>query len=513
MVGGPVLERYQGQNAEAVPPCPTHAPTRARLLLVVGGAAGLCLGLAALLAVAGISLPPTVTHFAVTLRVVASAMFLGAGVLRLSRWRISGDGRNALMGVALVVLGGTAIPFAAIAGLASAGVPGALHEPLTRSVTTVIILTLVLRAVVSDRTTEQPPTIWLMVGAVAAAGGGLIGVLALERWSPGALYAGLVARAGLELTLALAWLGVAAFAWRRHGRYAWAGRVAPLLGAMGVVAVLRGVAVYRSGAFDLASATLAAVVSCVVAYCALIDLVDTTVTEHEHLRSVVDGQQSWREEFRHDARNSLAGLRATLTTLDRYGGRLTAETAAGLRSAAIGEIGHLDHLIIGSERATPVDFSVDEVVRTVVDIRRSTGLEVRLEVGHDRAHGVPGDLATALQNLLVNAQQHAPGHPVTVRSECAVETLEIRVSDHGAAIPDRCPERLFERGETGDASSGSGLGLYVARQLMRDQGGDLRLVSRTGGWEFALSMPLARPQPAPIPRQRSAGSRAVVEAL
>jgi signal transduction histidine kinase len=212
-------------------------------------------------------------------------------------------------------------------------------------------------------------------------------------------------------------------------------------------------------------------------------------------RALADAQQAgtrqdaWRAELTHDLRNSLAGLRAALHTLDAYAD-LDAGSATELRSAALAELGHLDHLVEGSDAEEPVDFEVTEVVRNVVSTRRATGQDVQLLGSAALVRGRPGDLATALQNLIVNAGVHAPHSPVTVRLGAGPSHVEIAVSDRGPGLDQEQAARVFARGERGPRSPGSGLGLYVARTLMRAYGGDVELRSRVGGATFVVTLPL-----------------------
>ena len=70
----------------------------------------------------------------------------------------------------------------------------------------------------------------------------------------------------------------------------------------------------------------------------------------------------------------------------------------------------------------------------------------------------------------------------------------IRVRDDGDGIPDSDREAIFKpfrRGWNAGAHEGSGLGLYLSRQLAERHGGRLELEPSTRGTLFALSLPLA----------------------
>jgi signal transduction histidine kinase len=70
----------------------------------------------------------------------------------------------------------------------------------------------------------------------------------------------------------------------------------------------------------------------------------------------------------------------------------------------------------------------------------------------------------------------------------------VTISDHGPGVSAGDRERLFTRftrGATHTSGDGTGLGLYVSRQLLRTMGGELWLESaRKGiGASFTLSLP------------------------
>jgi signal transduction histidine kinase len=107
-------------------------------------------------------------------------------------------------------------------------------------------------------------------------------------------------------------------------------------------------------------------------------------------------------------------------------------------------------------------------------------------------------LATAITNLLDNALKYSP-HGGDV--DCTVSTEQgraiVAVRDRGLGISAADMARLFTRfGRIVTAENshilGTGLGLYLARELVRMQGGDITATSTPGeGSTFTLWLPLS----------------------
>jgi two-component system, OmpR family, sensor histidine kinase KdpD len=92
-------------------------------------------------------------------------------------------------------------------------------------------------------------------------------------------------------------------------------------------------------------------------------------------------------------------------------------------------------------------------------------------------------LQQVLANVFANAARYAPpGTPITARVKAADGNLTIEVDDHGPGIPGGQRSAAFEKYERLDTrTSGSGLGLFVSRQLVETQGGSIHLEDRPGG--------------------------------
>jgi signal transduction histidine kinase len=109
-------------------------------------------------------------------------------------------------------------------------------------------------------------------------------------------------------------------------------------------------------------------------------------------------------------------------------------------------------------------------------------------------------LLTIVANLLDNAVKYSPqGGKVRLacRIAAAVRSAEISVSDEGIGIDPQEMRRIFTRfGRVVNADNshipGTGLGLYVARQLARMHGGDIEIRSRRRvGTTVVVTLPMA----------------------
>ena len=104
-----------------------------------------------------------------------------------------------------------------------------------------------------------------------------------------------------------------------------------------------------------------------------------------------------------------------------------------------------------------------------------------------KAIGDPTATDIIVGQLLENAYKYSPdGGKVTVRAKQAGDKIQVLIEDEGVGIPAEDRDRIFERfvqGETGDRRrfGGIGLGLYIVRQLAREQGGEVVAEERKGG--------------------------------
>ena len=104
--------------------------------------------------------------------------------------------------------------------------------------------------------------------------------------------------------------------------------------------------------------------------------------------------------------------------------------------------------------------------------RRFTGLEVSVDLA-PALPPIAGDeaaLRQVLVNLLTNAAKYGAGAPVRVAAEATAGHVLVRVEDHGPGLPEAELAPIFDlfyrSNVNARRASGTGIGLYVVRQLV-----------------------------------------------
>ena len=117
---------------------------------------------------------------------------------------------------------------------------------------------------------------------------------------------------------------------------------------------------------------------------------------------------------------------------------------------------------------------------------------------------LPGELVTKADpnrvqqivgNLLSNVAKFTPpSATVTVELSVTGGEVELSVSDTGPGIPPDRAEEAFERfARLGTGVKGTGIGLFVSREVARAHGGDLVLARQPVGARFVLRLPYRPP--------------------
>jgi signal transduction histidine kinase len=153
-----------------------------------------------------------------------------------------------------------------------------------------------------------------------------------------------------------------------------------------------------------------------------------------------------------------------------------------------------------SVETEPVDLG--ELARSTVNTMKAhlpPTTEVDVDVAPDvgAATGARDRIQQVLVNLVDNAIKYGGDTPVRVRVEAANGVVRLVVADSGPGIPHAEQARIFEKfyragPELTRASGGTGLGLYISRELVQRMGGSLHVRSEPGaGAAFVVELPSA----------------------
>jgi PAS domain S-box-containing protein len=178
-------------------------------------------------------------------------------------------------------------------------------------------------------------------------------------------------------------------------------------------------------------------------------------------------------------------------------------------------IAHITRQSLGFYRETSVagSFRPDVVTREVFEFysARAAASRVSLHVNirtEQKAFGNQGELRQVLSNLLANSLDACKeGDAICVRVRAGVSPrdpaqrgVRIAVADNGCGIHPDYIERIFEPFFTTKKDTGTGLGLWVSRELIEKRGGYLTVRSsvagRRSGTVFSLFLPGSAPSEA-----------------
>jgi two-component system, OmpR family, heavy metal sensor histidine kinase CusS len=147
----------------------------------------------------------------------------------------------------------------------------------------------------------------------------------------------------------------------------------------------------------------------------------------------------------------------------------------------------------------PCAFDLREVLDGMCDDTRALAESNDLTVETDVVHELPvvadrPSAALIAQNLVENAVKfNQPGGTISIGARHVDGKVEVTIGNNGEGIPQERCSSIFERfyRARGDGRiEGQGLGLSIARELARAQGGDVTLRKSDAKWtEFCLSLP------------------------
>ncbi len=168
----------------------------------------------------------------------------------------------------------------------------------------------------------------------------------------------------------------------------------------------------------------------------------------------------------------------------------------------VGDILSVSEIEAGSLEVKRDDVRLDEMLREVSDDYRAQATEKKIELLFDLPPKLPviqGDqdkISVALHNLLGNALKYTPAEgKVDVTVDVEKSRVLVEVADTGIGISDEDAEHIFDKfyrakDQRLSNITGSGLGLALAREVIRLHGGDITVHSELNkGSTFTLMLP------------------------
>jgi PAS domain S-box-containing protein len=221
----------------------------------------------------------------------------------------------------------------------------------------------------------------------------------------------------------------------------------------------------------------------------------------------------------HELRTPLAAIYGSALTLQRPDVGTDDELRDQLLDVIANESGRLAEIVndlllasqldAGTAGTTPRSCDAREIAEQVVASARThlpEGIELELAAAQriPAVRADPGQLRQVVANLVENGVKYSPdGGVVRVALEPDDRMMRICVSDEGIGISAPEQRRVFEKFYRVDPNmergiGGTGLGLYISRELVRRIGGRIQLESAPGrGSTFVVEVPLATAEKAP----------------
>jgi PAS domain S-box-containing protein len=235
--------------------------------------------------------------------------------------------------------------------------------------------------------------------------------------------------------------------------------------------------------------------------------------DETHERTLEQAKSEFIATVSHELRTPLAAVYGAAQTLLRQDFVLTDDQRRPLLEMVAIQCERLtdilEEVLLASklERGElPLDsepLDVGEIAREIVAAMRArlpegTTLELSASPELPPARGDTAKFRQVLVNLVDNAIKYSPdGGTVTVAVEARDGSVRVEVSDRGLGIPTSEQERVFEKFYRVDphlsrGPGGTGLGLYICRELVQRMDGRIDVESTEGmGSTFSVELPLA----------------------
>jgi signal transduction histidine kinase len=245
---------------------------------------------------------------------------------------------------------------------------------------------------------------------------------------------------------------------------------------------------------------------------------DELRTSHAQLAQATDELQQWNQSYlntlqfiTHELKNQIASAKLNLAAVhDGYVGALNQEQKEALEDV-MSTVNHTEDMLVNylnlsriekgelQVRTRPVQVEpevVKPVLRGLHGMLAERQMQVEVDLPPDLiTQGDPTLLQTVYENLISNAAKYGrAGGRIRLWGKPVNGMLEMHVWNEGPGVSEDRIGELFGKFSRlqppGEEVRGSGLGLFIDREIVRKHGGEIWAQSQFGEWiDFIFTLP------------------------
>ncbi len=223
-----------------------------------------------------------------------------------------------------------------------------------------------------------------------------------------------------------------------------------------------------------------------------IEYYEGTVEDITDKKDAEERQEFLHSVLRHDVKNKIQVAKGYLKLMQEEGERkdYPEKIEKSLRNAEeiIKKVRTMRKIGEGEKEEIGLSEVMDHVISEYRGQLNDEDIDIEIENVEGQVRAGPL-LKTVFTNLIENAVRHSGCDEIHVRCESEGDEFIIRIEDDGKGIPEDKKERVLEKGYHKGEKAGSGLGLFLVKEIVEKYGGTLNVQdSEMGGARFNVHL-------------------------
>lgn len=220
------------------------------------------------------------------------------------------------------------------------------------------------------------------------------------------------------------------------------------------------------------------------------------------IKVMMDDQNRFISDASHELRTPLASLRTAMEVHLRDK-TPSLDSANELISQSLAEVNRLQYLSDGllhltRSQSRKVNLNIADIssaaVKKIMPLAVRKHIKIQNGISSLKLRGDPDQLTELFVILLDNAVKYSPAKSaITLSSKKTTGQVEVKVADQGQGIAAKDLPHIFDRfyrADSSRSSSGYGLGLSIAKQIVESHHGNISVTSKVGhGSAFKIQLP------------------------